>query len=98
MTDTAAPAPAAKPAPVKKAAATPAKPNPAQQIHKLCARAAKAGNASLRTVDAKAAAEVDEVSRWQPDKPVAVVVGETKRGKSSLVNAAPARSLGTSDR
>ncbi|MBO3732246.1 MULTISPECIES: dynamin family protein [Glycomyces] len=89
MTDTATPPPAAKPAaaPVKKAAATPAKPNPAQQIHKLCARAAKAGNASLRTVDAKAAAEVDEVARWQPDKPVAVVVGETKRGKSSLVNA-----------
>jgi predicted GTPase len=86
MTDTATPPPAAKPA-VKKAAATPAKPNPAQQIHKLCARAAKAGNASLRTVDAKAAAEVDEVARWQPDKPVAVVVGETKRGKSSLVNA-----------
>ncbi|MFG3342078.1 dynamin family protein [Glycomyces sp. NPDC048151] len=86
MTDTATPPPAAKPAPAKKAAA-PAKPNPAQQIHKLCARAAKAGNASLRTVDAKAAAEVDEVSRWQPEKPVAVVVGETKRGKSSLVNA-----------
>jgi len=86
MTDTATPPPAAKPAPAKKAAA-PAKPNPAQQIHKLCARAAKAGNASLRTVDAKAAAEVDEVARWQPDKPVAVVVGETKRGKSSLVNA-----------
>ncbi|WP_205327427.1 dynamin family protein [Glycomyces sp. YM15] len=85
MTDTATPPPAAKPAPAKKTA--PAKPNPAQQIHKLCARAAKAGNASLRTVDAKAAAEVDEVSRWQPDKPVAVVVGETKRGKSSLVNA-----------
>jgi predicted GTPase len=86
MTDTATPSPAAKPAPAKKAAA-PAKPNPAQQIHKLCVRAAKAGNASLRTVDAKAAAEVDEVARWQPDKPVAVVVGETKRGKSSLVNA-----------
>lgn len=85
MTDTATPSPAAKPAPAKKTA--PAKPNPAQAIHKLCARAAKAGNASLRTVDAKAAAEVDEVSRWQPDKPVAVVVGETKRGKSSLVNA-----------
>ena len=84
MTDTATPSPA-KPAPAKKTA--PAKPNPAQQIHKLCARAAKAGNASLRTVDARAAAEVDEVTRWQPDKPVAVVVGETKRGKSSLVNA-----------
>ncbi|THV26199.1 dynamin family protein [Glycomyces paridis] len=82
MTDTAAPAQSA--APAKKAQP---KPNPAQQIHKLCARAAKAGNASLRTVDAKAAAEVDEVARWQPDKPVAVVVGETKRGKSSLVNA-----------
>ncbi|MFB9662702.1 dynamin family protein [Glycomyces mayteni] len=88
MTDTAAPAAAASspanPAPAKKAAA---KPNPAVAIHKLCAKAAKAGNASLRTVDARAAAEVDEVARWQPDKPVAVVVGETKRGKSSLVNA-----------
>ncbi|GAA2320236.1 dynamin family protein [Glycomyces scopariae] len=87
MTDTAAPAAAAsppQPAPAKKAAA---KPNPAVAIHKLCVKAAKAGNASLRTVDARAAAEVDEVARWQPDKPVAVVVGETKRGKSSLVNA-----------
>ncbi|WP_199036668.1 dynamin family protein [Glycomyces salinus] len=63
------------------------KPNPAAQIGKLCAKAAKAGTASLRSVDAKAAAEVDEVARWQPSKPVAVVVGETKRGKSSLVNA-----------
>jgi hypothetical protein len=66
---------------------TPQKANPAAQIHKLCARAAKAATASLRSVDANAAAEVDEVARWQPDKPVAVVVGETKRGKSSLVNA-----------
>jgi len=84
MTDTQTPSPAAAPAPAKKAAA---KPNPAQQIHKLCVKAAKAGNASLRTVDSRAAAEVDEVARWQPDKPVAVIVGETKRGKSSLVNA-----------
>ncbi|WP_100444369.1 dynamin family protein [Glycomyces xiaoerkulensis] len=66
---------------------TKSKPDQAQQIAKLCAKAAKAGTASLRSVDAKAAAEVDDVARWQPEKPVAVVVGETKRGKSSLVNA-----------
>lgn len=66
---------------------TKSKPNPAAQIHKLCVKAAKAGTASLRSVDPRAAAEVDEVARWQPDKPVAVVVGETKRGKSSLINA-----------
>ena len=76
MTDTAETKPKPKP-----------RPNPAAQIGKLCAKAAKAGTASLRSVDAKAAAEVDEVARWQPEKPVAVVVGETKRGKSSLVNA-----------
>ncbi len=43
--------------------------------------------AYLRTVDADAAAEVDAVRRQRLVRPVAVVVGETKRGKSSLVNA-----------
>ncbi len=43
--------------------------------------------AYLRTVDADAAAEVDATRRERLTRPVAVVVGETKRGKSSLVNA-----------
>lgn len=43
--------------------------------------------AFLRTVDPDAAAEVDEVRRREVGRPAIVVVGETKRGKSSLVNA-----------
>ncbi|MFC4334302.1 dynamin family protein [Salininema proteolyticum] len=53
----------------------------------LCSKAAGAATASLRSVDAQAAAEVSAVASWQPERPVTVVVGETKRGKSSLVNA-----------
>src|SRR3954469_24489813 len=43
--------------------------------------------AYLRTVDADAAAEVELVRRQRLVRPAVVVVGETKRGKSSLVNA-----------
>ncbi|WP_025274658.1 dynamin family protein [Haloglycomyces albus] len=56
-------------------------------LRALCTKAASAAQASLRSVDSAAAAEVDQVARWQPDRPVTVVVGETKRGKSSLVNS-----------
>ncbi|WP_431917811.1 dynamin family protein [Amycolatopsis tucumanensis] len=43
--------------------------------------------ALLRENDPKAAAWVEEVRRSRPKKPQVVVVGETNRGKSSLVNA-----------
>jgi hypothetical protein len=43
--------------------------------------------AYLRKADPEAAAEVDEVRRREVVRPAVVVVGETKRGKSSLVNA-----------
>lgn len=43
--------------------------------------------AYLRTVDMDAAADLAELRRTQLTRPGVVVVGETKRGKSSLVNA-----------
>lgn len=43
--------------------------------------------ALVREVDAPAADWVDEVRHARPPKPSVVVVGETNRGKSSLVNA-----------
>ncbi|GAB3578405.1 dynamin family protein [Amycolatopsis endophytica] len=43
--------------------------------------------ALLRECDPKAAAWVEQVRRARPKKPQVVVVGETNRGKSSLVNA-----------
>ncbi|MGH3469656.1 MAG: hypothetical protein ACRDQF_18200, partial [Thermocrispum sp.] len=42
---------------------------------------------TLREVDPDAAGWVSRVRRKQQAKPSVVVVGETKRGKSSLVNA-----------
>jgi hypothetical protein len=44
------------------------------------------GLAFLRTVDPDAAADVDAIRRREITRPEIVVVGETKRGKSSLVN------------
>ncbi|WP_329053634.1 dynamin family protein [Amycolatopsis sp. NBC_01488] len=41
----------------------------------------------LRDADASAAKWVEEVRKTRPKKPAVVVVGETNRGKSSLVNA-----------
>ncbi|WP_020669174.1 dynamin family protein [Amycolatopsis nigrescens] len=41
----------------------------------------------LRETDPKAASWVEEIRRARPRKPSVVVVGETNRGKSSLVNA-----------
>ncbi|MDT8910530.1 dynamin family protein [Amycolatopsis sp. PS_44_ISF1] len=43
--------------------------------------------AFVREADPQAAKWVDEVRRARPGKPSVVVVGETNRGKSSLVNA-----------
>lgn len=44
-------------------------------------------SAYLREVDADAAAEIDELRRREVARPTVVLVGETERGKSSLVNA-----------
>lgn len=49
--------------------------------------AADAGLAHLRRLDADAAADLDLLRRRAPGGPTVVVVGETKRGKSTLVNA-----------
>ncbi|MEV0720948.1 dynamin family protein, partial [Asanoa sp. NPDC050611] len=43
--------------------------------------------AFLRRADADAAADIESVRRRAVTRPSIVVVGETKRGKSSLVNA-----------
>jgi hypothetical protein len=51
------------------------------------AGAVDAALAYLRRVDPDAAAELDRMRRRELTRPQVVVVGETKRGKSSLVNA-----------
>jgi len=45
------------------------------------------GLAALRKTDPDAAADIDTLRRQELTRPSIVVVGETKRGKSSLVNA-----------
>lgn len=45
------------------------------------------GLAHLRRVDPDAASDIDAVRRREDEHPIVVIVGETKRGKSSLVNA-----------
>lgn len=49
--------------------------------------AVDAGLAHLRRIDPDAAAEVDTLRRREAGHPTVVIVGETKRGKSSLLNA-----------
>jgi hypothetical protein len=56
-------------------------------VHKLVRAGVDAALAFLRTVDADAAADLDTQRRNVLAKPSFVVVGETKRGKSALVNA-----------
>ncbi|HEX5543476.1 MAG TPA: dynamin family protein [Micromonospora sp.] len=56
-------------------------------LNKLLSGAVDASVAFLRKVDPDAAAEVDVLRRRELTRPSIVVVGETKRGKSSLVNA-----------
>lgn len=66
------------------------KPTAKEQIaalDKLCRTAVTNGLAALRKVDADAAQDVDAVRREASNKPAMVIVGETKRGKSSLTNA-----------
>ena len=66
------------------------KPTAKEQIaalEKLGRTAVTNGLAALRKVDADAAQDVDAVRREASSKPAMVIVGETKRGKSSLTNA-----------
>jgi hypothetical protein len=58
-----------------------------EALGKLLDAAVDGSLAYLRKTDPDAAAEVDELRRREVTRPAVVVVGETKRGKSSLVNA-----------
>jgi hypothetical protein len=62
----------------------PAKP---EALQKLLSGAVDTSLAFLRKTDPDAAADLDAVRRRDAGRPAIVVVGETKRGKSSLVNA-----------
>ncbi|GIJ56620.1 dynamin [Virgisporangium aurantiacum] len=68
------------------AAAGGSRPNPEQAIQKLLKQAVDGGLAYLRKIDPDAAADLDQVKRRDVTRPSIVVVGETKRGKSSLTN------------
>ena len=63
------------------------KTDPTAALNKLCTTAVTNGIAALRKVDADAAMELDAIRRDATGTPTMVVVGETKRGKSSLTNA-----------
>jgi hypothetical protein len=58
-----------------------------EALGKLLTGAVQTSLAFLRKVDPDAAADVDTARRRTVTRPEIVVVGETKRGKSSLVNA-----------
>lgn len=60
---------------------------PAAGLGQLLTSACDAALAALRKADPAAAAEVDALRRQVLTAPSIVVVGESKRGKSSLVNA-----------
>ena len=63
-----------------------ARPNPDAALQKLLKQALDGGLAFLRMTDPDAAADLDQIRRRDVTRPSIVVVGETKRGKSSLVN------------
>jgi hypothetical protein len=65
---------------------TGAKPNPDAAVQKLLKQAVDNGLAFLRKVDPDAAADLDQLKRRDITRPSIVIVGETKRGKSSLIN------------
>jgi hypothetical protein len=58
-----------------------------QPLTKLLGGAVDASMAYLRKADPDAASDVDALRRRELGRPSIVVVGETKRGKSSLVNS-----------
>jgi len=57
------------------------------QLEKMLRAGADTALAQLRRVDPDAASDMDTLRRREQTKPTVVVVGETKRGKSSLTNA-----------
>ena len=61
--------------------------DPTAAVEKLCRTAVTSALAALRKLDPDAAQDVDMLRRKDVTKPAIVVVGETKRGKSSLTNA-----------
>ncbi|HEU4422351.1 MAG TPA: dynamin family protein [Pilimelia sp.] len=61
--------------------------NPEAALGKLLGGAVDNSLAFLRKTDPDAAADIDGLRRRELTRPAIVVVGETKRGKSSLVNA-----------
>ncbi|WP_163573256.1 dynamin family protein [Fodinicola feengrottensis] len=66
------------------------RPDPQQAeaaLIKVVGAAVDNGLAHIRRVDPDAASDIDAVRRRDEGRPVVVIVGETKRGKSSLVNA-----------
>jgi hypothetical protein len=60
--------------------------SPDQALQKLLRAGIDGGLAYLRKIDPDAAADLDRERRREVSSPRIVVVGETKRGKSSLVN------------
>lgn len=58
-----------------------------QNLGRLLDSAVDSALAVVRKADPDAAADIDQLRRRQVGRPAVVVVGETKRGKSSLVNA-----------
>jgi hypothetical protein len=67
--------------------ATPAGPDAEAALGKLIGSAVDGSLAFLRKTDPDAAADIDALRRRELTRPSIVLVGETKRGKSSLVNA-----------
>jgi hypothetical protein len=61
--------------------------SPEAQLQKVLRGGVDAGLAFLRKLDPDAAGDLDRVRRREVTRPQIVIVGETKRGKSSLVNA-----------
>ncbi len=78
------------PTPTKPAAGKPAA-KPAgltvAQLEKMLRAAVDNSLAQLRRIDPDAASDLDALRRREETRPTIVVVGETKRGKSSLTNA-----------
>jgi hypothetical protein len=61
--------------------------DPGKTLATLVGNAVDSGLAFLRKVDPDAAVDVEALRRREVTRPVFVIVGETKRGKSALTNA-----------